>query len=107
MKTSKKMSNVRKKGGINSSHIPLAKTIYIDPRYAKCLSPSQIGKQDLFAHRAVLAAASPYLMDLFNHEDEQPTRKEREAANCIVFQLNGGFRKYALEKLVEYAYTGR
>lgn len=61
----------------------------------------------MFAHRAVLAASSPYLMDLFNHEDEQPTRKEVEASNGIVFQLNGGFRKDALEKLIEYAYTAR
>lgn len=67
----------------------------------------QIGKQDYFAHRAVLAAASPYLMDLFNSPSEQPTRKEIEGINGIVYQLNGGFNKKALEKLIEYSYTAR
>jgi len=68
----------------------------------------QIGKQDFCAHRAVLAAASPYLMELFTSADEGPTRKEvEEVAGGIVYQLNGGFEKDAIEIIVDYAYTGR
>ena len=38
----------------------------------------QIGQQDIPAHRVVLAAASPYLMELFSREDIgfRPSRKE-------------------------------
>lgn len=69
-------------------------------------SPSfQIGKQDIPAHRAVLAAASPYLLELFTSEEDQQTRKEVEGA--VVYQLNGGFDRDALERLIEYAYTAR
>jgi hypothetical protein len=46
-------------------------------------------------------------MDLFGSAKEQPTRKEIEGSNGIVYQLNGGFEKHALEKLIEYAYTAR
>jgi hypothetical protein len=68
----------------------------------------QIGKQEFCAHRAVLAAASPYLMELFTSADDLPTRKEVEEFNAgIVYQLNGGFGKDALERLIDYAYTGR
>ena len=70
----------------------------------------QIGKQDFCAHRAVLAAASPYLMELFTSADDLPTRKEvEEVAGGIVYQLNGGggFEKDAIEIIVDYAYTGR
>ena len=54
-----------------------------------------------------MAAASPYLMDLFNSAHEQPTRKEMEGSNGIVYQLNGGFEKHALQKLIDFAYTAR
>ena len=55
-----------------------------------------------------MAAASPYLMDLFTSADDLPTRKEVEDVSAgIVYQLNGGFSKEALECLVDYAYTGR
>lgn len=67
----------------------------------------QIEKQEFFAHRAVLAAASPYLMDLFNDDDNRPTRKEVEANGGILYELNGGFERDALERLIEYAYTAR
>ncbi len=55
----------------------------------------------------MLAAASPYLMDLFNDEKAKPTRKEVEAASGIVYQLHESFQKEALEILIEYAYTAR
>ena len=54
-----------------------------------------------------MAAASPYLMSLFNQDEDQPTRKESEGSNRIVYELNGGFDKEALERLIEYAYTSR
>jgi hypothetical protein len=34
----------------------------------------QLGKQDFPAHRVVLAAASPYFMELFTSEEDQPSR---------------------------------
>lgn len=72
-----------------------------------CLTHSichfQVGKQEYFAHRVVLAAMSPYLMELFN--SEQPTRKELEGA--MVYELNGGFNKSALQVLIEFGYTAR
>ena len=56
----------------------------------------------------MLAAASPYLMELFTSADDLPTRKEvEEVAGGIVYQLNGGFEKDAIEIIVDYAYTGR
>uniref|UniRef100_A0A0K2TN40 BTB domain-containing protein n=1 Tax=Lepeophtheirus salmonis TaxID=72036 RepID=A0A0K2TN40_LEPSM len=64
----------------------------------------QVGKQDFPSHRAVLAAVSPYLFELFTAKEDQPTVKE--AGHGIIYKLNGGFDKYALEKLIEYAYTG-
>jgi len=67
----------------------------------------QIGKQEVFAHRAVLAAASPYLMDLFAQEPELDNGVRADAKNDLVYQLNGGFQKEAVQILVEYAYTGR
>ena len=44
----------------------------------------QIGQQDIPAHRVVLAAASPYLMELFSREDIgfRPSRKE------VIFHSN-------------------
>ena len=47
-------------------------------------------------------------MELFTSADEGPTRKEvEEVAGGIVYQLNGGFEKDAIEIIVDYAYTGR
>jgi hypothetical protein len=47
-------------------------------------------------------------MELFTSADDLPTRKEVEEFNAgIVYQLNGGFGKDALERLIDYAYTGR
>ena len=67
----------------------------------------QIGQQDIPAHRVVLAAASPYWMELFTSEDDQPTRKEVELDGGILYELNGVCSKDALERLVEYSYTSR
>ena len=44
-------------------------------------------------------------MELFTCEDDLPTRKEVEGST--VYQLNGGFDKESLERLIEYAYTAR
>ena len=44
-------------------------------------------------------------MELFTSEEDQPTRKEVELDGGILYELNGGFQKDALEKLVEYSYT--
>ena len=62
---------------------------------------------DVRAHRLVLAAASPYWMELFTSEEDQPTRKEVEIDGGMLYELNGGFQKDALERLVEYSYTAR
>ena len=67
----------------------------------------QIGQYDIAAHRVVLAAASPYWMELFTAEGDQPTRKEVSSDAGILYELNGGFQKDALEKLVEYSYTSK
>jgi len=67
----------------------------------------QIGQHDIPAHRVVLAAASPYWMELFTSEEDQPTRKEVEIDGGMLYELNGGFQKDALERLVEYSYTAR
>ena len=67
----------------------------------------QIGQHDIPAHRVVLAAASPYWMELFTSEEDQPTRKEVEIDGGMLYELNGGFQKEALERLVEYSYTAR
>ncbi|XP_059092667.1 influenza virus NS1A-binding protein homolog isoform X2 [Tigriopus californicus] len=67
----------------------------------------QIDKQDFPAHRAVLAAASPYLLELFTSRSDRPTRKEEEGVTGVIYELNGGFNKEALEILIEYAYTAR
>jgi hypothetical protein len=56
------------------------------------------------AHRVVLAAASPYFVELFTRDEEGPTRKEVEGGG-IVYELDGGFSKESLDKLIDYAYT--
>lgn len=54
--------------------------------------------KEVFAHRAVLASASPYLFDLFTAETK---------SNRNQYKLTGNFDYDAFESLVEYAYTGR
>ena len=46
-------------------------------------------------------------MELFTSEEDQPTRKEVEIDGGMLYELNGGFQKEALERLVEYSYTAR
>ena len=36
----------------------------------------QVGRSEIFAHRAVLACASPYFYELFSAEDEQKSALE-------------------------------
>ncbi|XP_035224105.1 influenza virus NS1A-binding protein homolog isoform X1 [Stegodyphus dumicola] len=54
--------------------------------------------REVYAHRAVLACASPYLFDLFTAE----TKGSRNQ-----YKLNGSFDFEAFECLVDYAYIGR
>lgn len=58
----------------------------------------QIGTHEIHAHRAVLACASPYLLNLFTGG---------EAGHESRYKLNGGFEKAAFEILVNYAYTAK
>jgi hypothetical protein len=51
----------------------------------------------------VLAAASPYFVELFTRERDGPSRREVEGGG-IVYDFKG-FSKDSLERLVEYAYT--
>ncbi len=61
------------------------------------------GDFEIYAHRCVLAAASPYLFGLLA---ERPTSKEVD--NGVVYELDGvGFERRALEVLVDFAYTAR
>lgn len=64
----------------------------------------QVGNSELYGHRAVLASASPHLMELFSVDDES---KGNVRENVVTYHLNGGFDKKALEKLIDYAYTAR
>ena len=68
-----------------------------------CIS-LQVGKQDIMAHRVVLASASPYFAELFTREVSGPSRKEVEGGG-IVYELELQASKEALEILVNYAYT--
>lgn len=63
-----------------------------------------VGNVELHGHRAVLASASPYFLELFTADDEQ---KGNARENVITYQLNGGFDRFAVEKLIDYAYTAR
>lgn len=54
--------------------------------------------REIFAHRAVLACASPYLFDLFT-ADSKGHRNQ--------YKLTGNFDFDAFESLVDYAYLGR
>lgn len=64
----------------------------------------QIGQEDIVAHRVVLAAASPYFVELFTRDKDGPSRKEIDGGG-LVYELEGGFSKDSLERLIEYAYT--
>ncbi|XP_075229233.1 influenza virus NS1A-binding protein homolog isoform X2 [Lycorma delicatula] len=63
-----------------------------------------VGNAELHGHRAVLASASPYFLELFTADDEQ---KGNIRENVITYQLNGGFDKFALEKIIDYVYTAK
>ena len=63
-----------------------------------------MGASEVHGHRAILAAASPYLYQLFNAEDE---KKGLTRESVITYKLNGGFDRKSLEILIDYAYTGR
>lgn len=63
-----------------------------------------VGSAEMHAHRAVLASCSPHLLEMFTADDES---KGNARENIVTYQLNGGFDKYALEKLIDYAYTAR
>lgn len=56
------------------------------------------------AHRVVLAAASPYFVELFARDVGGPTRREVEGGG-IVYELQLESSKEALEVLIDYAYT--
>ncbi|XP_015590524.1 influenza virus NS1A-binding protein homolog isoform X2 [Cephus cinctus] len=63
--------------------------------------PLQVGSTEVHGHRAVLAAASPYLFELFSADG--PGNNEQR----VTYKLNEGFDKTALQKLVDYAYTSK
>ncbi|GIZ05418.1 influenza virus NS1A-binding protein homolog [Caerostris extrusa] len=54
--------------------------------------------KEVYAHRAVLASASPYLFDIFTAENKIVSNQ---------YKLSGSFDYDAFESLVNYAYTGR
>ncbi|GFQ74737.1 influenza virus NS1A-binding protein homolog [Trichonephila clavata] len=54
--------------------------------------------REIYAHRAVLASASPYLFDIFAAETKGSSNQ---------YKLSGTFDYDAFESLVNYAYTGR
>lgn len=56
------------------------------------------------AHRVVLAAASPYFVELFTSDRSGPSQKEVEGGG-IIYEMDGGFSKDSLERLIDYAYT--
>lgn len=62
------------------------------------------GTSDIHGHRAILAAASPILFQLFDAETEKKGNSQGSVLSC---KLNGEFDKAALESLIDYAYTGR
>uniref|UniRef100_A0A1B6DBP3 Kelch-like protein diablo n=1 Tax=Clastoptera arizonana TaxID=38151 RepID=A0A1B6DBP3_9HEMI len=63
-----------------------------------------VGSSELHGHRAVLASASPHLLELFTADVDS---KGAVRENVVTYQLNGGFDKVALEKLIDYAYTAQ
>ncbi|KAL0270414.1 UNVERIFIED_CONTAM: hypothetical protein PYX00_007832 [Menopon gallinae] len=62
-----------------------------------------VGSSEIYGHRAILAASSPYLYQLFNVEEE---KKGNIRESVMSYKLNGGFDKKSLEILIEYMYTG-
>jgi hypothetical protein len=44
-------------------------------------------------------------MELFTSKEDEPSRKEIQGG--LLYELNGGFTREALEKLIDYAYTAR
>jgi len=64
----------------------------------------RVGLDDISCHRVVLAAASPYFVELFTRERDGPSRREVEGGGGIVYDFKG-FSMDSLERLVEYAYT--
>ena len=110
------------------SSTPLSSTLYninYNLENIKYFFPNfQIGKQDIMAHRVVLAAVSPYFAELFSRyftkkiinyffhftkffllfSSDHGSRKEVEGGG-IIYEMEGGFSKDALEILVDYAYT--
>ena len=65
----------------------------------------QIGQHDIPAHRVVLAAASPYWMELFTSEEDQPTRKEVEIDGGMLYELNGGFQVWSLTQFFSVEFS--
>ncbi|CAH1978888.1 unnamed protein product [Acanthoscelides obtectus] len=61
-----------------------------------------VGSNEIHAHRAVLASASPYLFELFSSDEDQ-----KSSENVVTYRLNGGFDKTALQILIDYAYTAK
>nr|CAI5827801.1 unnamed protein product [Callosobruchus analis] len=61
-----------------------------------------VGSNEIHAHRAVLASASPYLFELFSSDEDK-----KSSDNVVTYRLNGGFDKTALQILIDYAYTGK
>ncbi|KAJ8686350.1 hypothetical protein QAD02_022144 [Eretmocerus hayati] len=59
------------------------------------------GNAEVHGHRAVLAAASPYLFELFS-SDNQGIKEP-----VVTYKLNDRLDKKALQKLIDYAYTSR
>ncbi|XP_026476975.1 influenza virus NS1A-binding protein-like isoform X2 [Ctenocephalides felis] len=60
-----------------------------------------VGTAAISAHRAVLASASPHLLELFGADQDA----RRDAEPVPSYRLNGGMTKCALQALVDYAYT--
>lgn len=66
-----------------------------------CFSFSQAGTAAISAHRAVLASASPHLLELFGADQDA----RRDAEPVPSYRLNGFMTKCSLQALVDYAYT--
>jgi influenza virus NS1A-binding protein len=63
----------------------------------------QAGAKSIKGHRAVLAAASPYLFDLFRNESSFVLASEMP----ISYRLDQTFDWQSLEIIVEYCYTAK
>lgn len=76
----------------------MVKLLPLKLKLMKILIHVQVGNQEIRAHRAVLACASPYLFDLISLGNESQLQRCR---------LNGEFNREAFSILVEYAYTSK